>query len=59
MLAPPVSWNSSSRKSCFSPAVSLIDSLVCSLSQSGTQWSMTGSPSMNSRKPLSPMAWNV
>lgn len=28
---------------------------VCSLSQSSTQWSMTGFPSIQSRKPLSPI----
>ncbi len=56
MLAPPVSWNISSRKSYCRPEVSDTGALVCSRSQSPTQWSITGLPSMNNRKPLSPMA---
>lgn len=59
MFAPPVSWNISSLNSCGSPALSDMGSLVCSLSQSGCQWSMTALPSMKSRKPLSPLAEKV
>ncbi len=46
MFDPPKSWNISRRKSYVLPAVSFTGALVCSRSQSGSQWSMTGSPSM-------------